>query len=77
MLGDSKEVITIDDLPFIIADVLESSDYHHIRLEGCQINSVFGDKSEVKLSLNINGSDYQDTGHGNGGFSAFMDALKK
>ena len=66
-----------DDLPFIIADVLESSDYHHIRLQDCQINSVFGDKSEVKLSLNINGADYEGTGHGNGGFSAFMDALQK
>ena len=75
-LGDSKEVITADDLPFIIADVLESSDYHHIRLQDCQINSVFGDKSEVKLSLNINGADYEGTGHGNGGFSAFMDALQ-
>ncbi|PCJ41241.1 MAG: 2-isopropylmalate synthase [SAR86 cluster bacterium] len=76
-LGDSKEVITVDDLPFIIADVLESSDYHHIRLQGCQINSVFGDESEVHLDLNIHGTDYQDTGHGNGGFSAFMDALEK
>ena len=76
-LGDSKEVITPDDLPFIIADVLESSDYHHIRLLECSIKSVFGDESEVKLALNINGKDYEDTGHGNGGFSAFMDALKK
>lgn len=76
-LGDSKEVITPDDLPFIIADVLESSDYHHVRLLECNINSVFGDESEVNLALNINGTDYKDTGYGNGGFSAFMDALKK
>ena len=76
-LGDSKEIITPDDLPFIIADVLESSDYNHIRLLECQIYSLFGDESEVKLALNINGADYEDVGHGNGGFSAFMDALKK
>lgn len=76
-LGDSKQVITVDDLPFIIADVLESSDYHHIRLENCQISSAFGEESEVRLGLNINGTDYEETGHGNGGFSAFMDALKK
>lgn len=75
-LGDSKKVITPDDLPFIIADVLESSDYHHIRLLKCNINSVFDEESEVKLALNINGTDYEDTGHGNGGFSAFMDALQ-
>ena len=76
-LGDSKQVITVDDLPFIIADVLESSDYHHIHLENCQISSAFGEESEVKLALNINGTEYAETGHGNGGFSAFMDALKK
>ena len=76
-LGDSKQVITVDDLPFIIADVLESSDYHHIRLENCQISSAFGEDSEVKLALNINGTEYAETGRGNGGFSAFMDALKK
>ena len=75
-LGDSKEVITPDDLPFIIADVLESSDYHHIRLLECKINSVFGDESEVTLVLSINGTEYEDVGRGNGGFSAFMDALK-
>jgi len=76
-LGDSKQVITVDDLPFIIADVLESSDYHHIRLENCQISSAFGEDSEVKLALNINGTEYAETGRDNGGFSAFMDALKK
>ena len=76
-LGDSKQVITVDDLPFIIADVLESSDYHHIHLENCQISSAFGEDSEVKLALNINGTEYAETGRGNGGFSAFMDALKK
>jgi D-citramalate synthase len=76
-LGDSKQVITVDDLPFIIADVLESSDYHHIYLEKCQISSAFGEESEVNLALNINGTEYEESGHGNGGFSAFMDALKK
>ena len=76
-LGDSKEVITVDDLPFIIADVLESSDYHHIRLLNCQINSAFGEESEVRLGLEINGQEYEAVGYGNGGFSAFMDALRK
>lgn len=75
-LGDSKETITPDDLPFIIADVLESSSYHHIYLEECQINSAFGEDSQVKLVLNINGTQYTEEGHGNGGFSAFIDALK-
>ncbi|OGA73956.1 MAG: 2-isopropylmalate synthase, partial [Betaproteobacteria bacterium RIFCSPLOWO2_12_FULL_65_14] len=30
-LGDLKQTITEDDIPFIIADVLESKDYNHVR----------------------------------------------
>jgi len=74
-LGDSKETITADDLPFIIADVLESNDYQHIRLLECQINSNFMQQSEVDLKVEINGVQYAGQGVGNGGYDAFIDAL--
>ena len=35
-LGDSKQIITPEDLPFIIADVLESSDEQRITLINCK-----------------------------------------
>ncbi|MDT8397751.1 MAG: alpha-isopropylmalate synthase regulatory domain-containing protein [Pseudomonadales bacterium] len=76
-LGDSKETITADDLPFIIADVLESSDYHHIKLLDCNINSSLDVASLVSLRVEINGRLYKETGTGNGGYAAFIDALKK
>jgi D-citramalate synthase len=76
-LGDSKETITADDLPFIIADVLESNDYQHIRLLECEINSNFMHTSVVKLKVEINGSEYSASGEGNGGYDAFIDALRK
>jgi len=76
-LGDSKETITADDLPFIIADVLESNDYQHIRLVECQITSQLGSDSEVALAVEINGEPYADSGIGNGGYAAFIDALTK
>jgi len=76
-LGDSKETITADDLPFIIADVLESNDYQHVRLLECQITSQLGTDSEVNLGVEIQGQSYQETGHGNGGFAAFINALEK
>jgi D-citramalate synthase len=76
-LGDSKETITADDLPFIIADVLESNDYQHIRLLECQINSNFMESSTVLLKVEINGIEYTESGHGNGGYDAFIDAMKK
>lgn len=76
-LGDSKETITADDLPFIIADVLESNDYQHIRLLDCQINSNFMQTSTVALSVEINGVQYSEGGEGNGGYDAFIAALRK
>lgn len=75
-LGDSKETITADDLPFIIADVLESNDYQHIRLIECEINSNFMSTSIVKLKVEINGKEYSEDGEGNGGYDAFIAALK-
>jgi D-citramalate synthase len=76
-LGDSKETITADDLPFIIADVLESNDYQHIRLLECRIDSNFMQQSHVELKVEINGKEYTQTGIGNGGYDAFIAALKK
>ncbi|MDY6982925.1 MAG: alpha-isopropylmalate synthase regulatory domain-containing protein, partial [Pseudomonadota bacterium] len=76
-LGDSKETITADDLPFIIADVLESNDYQHIRLLDCDIHSNLTGTSTVQLKLEINGSEYAEGGQGNGGYDAFTDALRK
>ncbi len=76
LLGDSKETITADDLPFIIADVLESNDYQYIKLLDCQINSHFTKLSQVRLSVEIYGKTYEREGHGNGGYDAFISALK-
>ena len=40
-IADTKATITREDLPFIIADILESRDYQHIELLTCAINSGF------------------------------------
>lgn len=74
-LGDSKETITADDLPFIIADVLESNDYQHIRLVDCEIHSNLNAQSQVELKVEINGKAHAANGVGNGGYDAFIDAL--
>lgn len=76
-LGDSKETITPDDLPFIIADVLESNEYQHVKLVECEINSQVGRASKVNLEVEINGTSYVESGSGNGGYAAFTDALEK
>jgi D-citramalate synthase len=74
-LGDSKQIITPEDLPFIIADVLESSDTQHLSLVDCKMYSSLGGESEVDLTVNINGDIRSANGVGNGAYDAFTDAL--
>ena len=76
-LGDSKQTITPEDLPFIIADVIESADMQHIMLENCRTSSSLNDQSEVELTVNIDGNSFHDKGTGNGAYDAFTDALDK
>lgn len=75
-MGDSKHQITIDDLPFIISDVMESRDYKHIRLLDCTINSRLNEDSQVAIRVELNGEIHEASGRGNGGFDAFINAIR-
>jgi len=76
-LGDSKQTITTDDLPFIIADVLESKSYHHIKLINCSITSGLNLEATASLQVEVYGHSHIASGSGNGGFDAFIDAINK
>jgi D-citramalate synthase len=76
-LGDSKKVITIDDLPFIIAEVLESEDYNHVELLACSFHSAMDLESTASIRIRVRDEVYTAAGSGNGGFDAFMNALSK
>jgi D-citramalate synthase len=76
-LGDSKKSITSDDLPFIIAEVLESKDYNHIEMINCSITSGLELESTASIRVRIHDEDELAAGIGNGGFDAFMNAIAK
>jgi len=76
-LGDSKELITTDDLPFIIAEVLESKNYHHIKLLNCSITSGLNLKSTASIRVDVDGDIRHAVGSGNGGFDAFIYAMNE
>ncbi len=76
-LGDSKHVVTAEDLPFIIADVLEGREEQHVRLLNCYINTGLNVDSTASVRLAVGDGEFQASGVGNGGFDAFMDALGK
>jgi D-citramalate synthase len=67
----------MDDLPFIIADVLESKNYQHIKLLNCSITSGLYLESTASIRVNVGGAKHIASGAGNGGFDAFIDAISK
>ena len=76
-LGDSKKTITIEDLPFIIAEVLESKDYNHAELLACSVSSTLDLESTASIKIRIADEVHMAAGSGNGGFDAFNNALAK
>ncbi|MFT5806524.1 MAG: D-citramalate synthase [Moritella dasanensis] len=75
-LGDQKASITPEDLPFIIADLLESKDYSHIELLNCSITSGLNVDSTASIRVRIGDDIYKSAGSGNGGFDAFSMAIQ-
>ncbi len=76
-LGDAKAVITPDDLPFIIADVLERRDYQYVQLLNCYISSGMDVESTASIRVDVQGEVFGASGSGNGGFAAFMEAMSR
>jgi len=76
-LGDSKKTITLEDLPFIIAEVLEHKDYDHAELLACTVSSSLELVSTASIKVRLRDEVYTAAGSGNGGFDAFNNALAK
>jgi (R)-citramalate synthase len=76
-LGDRKEHVTKDDLPFIIADLLNTSVHEKAMLETYVLTHAKGLKPSATIRINIEGSTYEESGQGDGQYDAFMNAIKK
>ena len=75
-LGDKKEVVTQQDLPYIIADVLESEEIQQrIKIKNYNLSVAAGLRSVATLSIAIDGKTYEETASGDGQYDAFMNAL--
>lgn len=76
-LGDSKKTITAEDLPFIIAEVLEQNTQDRVEMLNCSVTSGLDLISTASVQLRLDHQIFQATGSGNGGFDAIMSAIKK
>lgn len=77
-LGDRKEIVTQEDLPYIISDVLKQDMLENkIRILNYSLSLAQGLKPVASLKIEIEGQHYQTTSNGDGQYDAFMKALKK
>ena len=83
-LGDKKENLSTEDLPFIVADVLRGSlpssaqqRPDSIKVVNYCLSLTRGLKPVATVRLSIDGQEYEDTSRGDGQYDAFMKALWK
>ena len=77
-LGDKKEKVTAEDLPYIISDVLNSSDFKEkIIIKSYELKHKKGLNPSADVVIEINGDLFKGDGVGDGQFNAFINAIKK
>lgn len=78
-LGDKKEQLTQDDLPYIISDVLhhDSDREQRIRILNYSLMLAQGLRPQATVMIEIDGLAYQDSASGDGQYDAFVKALRK
>ncbi len=77
-LGDRKELVTQEDLPYIISDVLKHDVVNDtVKLNSYYVTLVRGLKPTATFSIEINGKIYEESSSGDGQYDAFVRALRK
>jgi len=77
-LGDQKELVSKEDLPYIISDVLNSNLYQEkITVESYVLTHSKGLKPSTTIAVKMDGQLYEEHAYGDGQFDAFMNALHK
>lgn len=77
-LGDKKEIITQDDLPYIISDVLKNNEKEsRIKILSFAFVLTKGLRPTATVRIEINGEEHEWTAPGDGQYHAFSKALYK
>lgn len=77
-LGDRKETVTREDLPYIISDVLDSNLYaDKVIVESYVLTHSKGMRPSATIAVRIDGELFEENAQGDGQFDAFMKALTK
>ncbi len=76
-LGDKKELVTQEDLPYIVSDVLKhGAPEEHVKLLSYVVTTAYGLKPLASVRLEVNGETYEESAKGDGQFDAFVRAIR-
>ena len=76
-LGDRKELVTQDDLPYIVSDVLKhGAPEDKVKLVSYMVSTSYGLKPIASVKVEIDGKEYEDQSSGDGQYDAFVKALR-
>lgn len=77
-LGDKKEIITQDDLPYIISDVLKGGEkIQKVKIISFEFLLSKGVRPSASVRIEIDGNEYEGIAAGDGQYHAFSKALWK
>lgn len=76
-LGDKKELVTQEDLPYIVSDVLKhDAPEERVKLVSYVVSTAYGLKPGANIKVEINGKQYEVGATGDGQYDAFVKALR-
>ena len=76
-LGDKKEIVTQEDLPYIVSDVLKhDGSEERVKLISYVVSTAYGLKPGANVRVEINGQQYEAGATGDGQYDAFVKALR-
>ena len=76
-LGDKKEIVTQDDLPYIVSDVLKhDGSEEKVKLISYVVSTSYGLRPGANIKVEINGQQFEGSAVGDGQYDAFVKALR-
>ncbi len=77
-LGDKKELVSPDELPYIVSDILKNGiDNQEIQILNYSLNLTDGMRPTATVKISIRGEVYQQSATGDGQYHAFSKAMYK
>ncbi|MCD8186300.1 MAG: 2-isopropylmalate synthase, partial [Rikenellaceae bacterium] len=76
-MGDRKEIVTQEDLPYIISDVLKSGTIEdRVRVLNYSLSSAHSLRPVASVKIEIDGQEFEEVASGAGQYDAYMRAIR-